>query len=682
MISKERIPSPEDMREIRRAMQARMVNIALHNFESIGPRTVRALQDLDMIDEVPAMGDDIDLAVLSDRTHERRQKIPDGPLVLYVTEEDEPQLILDELPVLILSDSRDIRLTVMECIENMLEKDPMALTPKTLAILKTSREGLASDTPEEWRPMAIAVYDALNDDVLFSLRGIRQSLQNEPVIQATLNKYAPKVIYPTVTSLDSISLSIGNPVRDHEALQTLLSDIVAKSSNLAELCSAYLEKIGFLPFAPSYSMATAVKKWLSSKTHSIDVWQDVWGWVNSESTPLSRYHACSVFVLFPEMIPDGKLPDLWNEIFAVVEVSGKKNDTCPEPEQWALLRDLVRHYTYHLEARLPENDGASIGCFAWWFAGQVAALFPANASSAKFYRENWVKPALETSTLPWLAASAPIQRSFLRYISLTMQYPWAVALLTMLGEHLNELVTFDQAEGFEERFQDALISNTLSVLPFPGKTPDDPTFVLECSLVETILKWADYQTEENRKGLEQLIEMSNTLGSTEGLENALQNLGEFDLHKQATVCIALKRKVLTDPTIAENVWIILSNEEWRKKVLACVELGIQVFLIESLSNLLIENRGKWSSYLPHYIAELCEMEQDEKRLQILFLYVIHTSLASDTVSAVRRLLRGSHKSKFINYVTEYRGRVERLISDYPPWVAGKLRALMASMHVF
>ena len=58
-----------------------------------------------------------------------------------------------------------------------------------------------------------------------------------------------------------------------------------------------------------------------------------------------------------------------------------------------------------------------------------------------------------------------------------------------------------------------------------------------------------------------------------------------------------------------------------------------------------------------------------------------TSRASDTVSVVLRLLRGDQKAKFVEYVKEYRARAEAMRSDYPPWVAGKLRGLMASMNV-
>jgi hypothetical protein len=681
MIPEEQSPSPEDMRKVMRAMQVRMGKIALHHFERIGPRTFRALQDQNLItDETLFSGDEVDLAVLRDQQHPRREKLPDGPLVIYFIEGDEPNRMLIELPLLLFSDDGDIRRTVLEIVEKMLEKDPMVFTPNTVATLSGSRGALVSEAPKDWRPAAVAIYDSLNDDTLFSLHGIHQSLESKPVLEEVLNLYAPKVIYPSVTSLESISLSIGNPERDHGAIVKLLSDMVARTSTLAELCASYLANLGFLPLAPTYSMATAVKKWLATN-NSDDPWQEVWGWAKTEWSPIARYHACSVFVLFPELIPEGKISDLWSEILSVVYSSNKKGAENSEYELWALRRDLARHYTYHLEARLPDNDGVSIGCFAWWFTEQVAKLFSANAASAKFYRKNWIKKALETSSLTWLAASAPIQRSFLRYITLNVQSPWALALLILMGEHMDKLAPTDQVEEVQKKFQEALVSNTLAALPFSIKTRDDPTFVLECSLADTVLKWAENQTAENREGLLQLIEINRTLGIKDGICNALQKLGDSDLPYQAIVCSALKTMVYTEPKIAACVWDVISDPEWRKKVLGCVEIQVLSLLIESLNSLLIDNRGKWYSNLPHYIAELCETEKDEDRRRVLFLYVIYTSLASDTVSALRRLLRGDQKAKFVDYVKEYYVQVDAMRSDYPPWVAGKLRGLMASMHI-
>jgi len=674
-------PSPEDMRKVMRAMQVRMRNTALHHFERIGPRTLRVLQDLDLFkDEAFPIGDGVDLAVLHDPQHARRQNLSGGPLVLYVTEGDDPTRMVVELPVLFFSNNRDMRHAALESIEKMLVKDPLSATPKTSAILKESRDALMSDTPADWRPAAVAVCDALFDDLLFALCGMRQSLESEPVIQGSLNFYTPKVIHPTVSSLDSISLPIGHPEKDHANLVRILSEIVSHATNVAQLCHAYLDKLGFLPLAPQYSLAAAVESWLASDS-DVDIWAQVWSWANTKQTPLSRYHACSVFVRHPELIPDGKLPVLWNEVLDIVHDSDKEGANRPAHEPWAIRRDLARHYIYHLEAHLPDSDGTSIMCFAWWFAEQVSALLPTDVGAAKFYRENWVKPASDLSSQIWLVASSPIQGSSLRYFTLNMPSPWAVALLALIGRQLERLALLEQEKEVQARFHEAVALNAISSMPFPLEPPSDPTFALEIPLADILLEWAEYQEEEHRKEMQQLVATSRALGTNSSLFDALRKLGESGLPDQIAVCLALKAKAYTDPAVAEGVWNIVSDADWRRNVLGRTEMQVQGLLIESLSVLLVGNREKWFWLLPHYIADICEDEEDEERKRVLFLYVIHTSLASDTVSAIRRLLRGCQKAKFIEHVKEYRAHVEAMCSHYPPWVAGKLRGLMASMHV-
>jgi hypothetical protein len=103
--------------------------------------------------------------------------------------------------------------------------------------------------------------------------------------------------------------------------------------------------------------------------------------------------------------------------------------------------------------------------------------------------------------------------------------------------------------------------------------------------------------------------------------------------------------------------------------------------MEAFSILQMDNRDKWFSLLPHYIADLCEKTEDEERRRHLFFFLLYTSLASNTVSAVRRLLRGNHKAKYIELAKDYRDRVEAMRSEYPPWVAGKIRGLIANLHV-
>jgi hypothetical protein len=74
-------------------------------------------------------------------------------------------------------------------------------------------------------------------------------------------------------------------------------------------------------------------------------------------------------------VPQGKLPELWREIADIIQgLSNKEVDADPG-EAWKLRRDLQLQYIYHIEARLPDGNGANIACFAWWFSEQVATLF-------------------------------------------------------------------------------------------------------------------------------------------------------------------------------------------------------------------------------------------------------------------------------------------------------------------
>ena len=681
MVPEEEIPPLNDIRKVMRMMQIRMRNDALHHYSRIDLRTLRALQNLNLYEgEALSASDDVDIDVLQDLTHPRREKMPHGPLVPYATDGGSPQHMVVELPLLLLYDSQKIRKAALGCLEQMIRSRCLSVTPRTNGILRNQREGLVSNDPHEWRPAAVALWDALHDDLLLALHGSRQSLICGPMLKDSADLYASKVLFPTISSLDSMRLGITNPETEHEQLAKAIRGLVAGARTLAEVCSSYFEQLGYLPLAPRYGMAEAVHSWLSDRPDT-DAWAEVWDWASSSVGPVPRHHACCVFAVHPELVPRGKLPDLWDEILSVVHESDNEAEGVPGHEAWRLRRDLALHYLYHLEARLPDKDGANIACFAWWLAEQVAALFPDGPEAARFYRENWVQPALEVSSRVWFAASPRIGRAFLRYMTLAVPSPWAVALLCTMGSKLDQLAPGEQSDEVQARFSEALVSYAIWGLPFPFQPPSDPTFALESSLAKTVLEWAERQDEEQRAALEQLVAWGQSLGTPDGLGNALRGIGEISLPEQLVVTAALKAKALTDPAIVEGIWDIVSDRDWRLQVFGNVETQVLGLLIEALTILQVDNRNEWSALLPHYLAEACERTEDKERRRDLFLYVVHTSLASETVSAVRRLLRSDHKDKFLELAKQHRDRVEAMRSEYPPWVAGKLRSLIANLHV-
>jgi hypothetical protein len=677
---KQRVKS-EDMRKVMRMMQVRMLNNALYHFTRINARTVRLLQNLNLFKgKAKPIGDNIDISVLQNAGHPRREKLPAGPLVIYITEGKKPKRMIVELPLLLLSELRKVRKTALKSLEEMIQDDSLAITPKTKELFNNLQKSVMSDKPIIWRAAAVDLLDAFCDDVLIALQGTRQCLEYAPVTLDSLQTYVPKVIHPAISSLDSIKLEISNPENEHEQMTKVIAQIIEKAQSLTDVFASYYEKLGYLPMAPRYGLTEVVQRWLAAHPDT-DAWTEIWNWARAAFGPIPHYHACCVFTLHPELVPPDKLPDLWKEILSVVYDSGSQESDEAGHETWTLRRDLARHYACHLEARLPDNDGANIACFAWWFSEQVAALFPDRPKDVRLYREKWVQPASELSINIWLAASPHIQRSFLRYISFMVRSPWAVGLLSIMGDKLEQLAPEKQPDEVKAKFHEALVLHAMTSLPFPVQNPSDPTFALECSLAETILKWAKHQPDEERKSLEQLVATSKKLGTTDGLCKALRKLGESSFADQAVIAFALRAKAYTDPTIAEGVWEVISDADWRQEVLGNVEARMLGLLIEALSILQVDNDDKWFSLLPHYIADLCEKADDEERRRHLFFYVLHSSLASDTVSAVRRLLRGDHKGKFIELAKEYRDEVEAMRSEYPPWVAGKLRGLIANLRV-
>lgn len=52
-----------------------------------------------------------------------------------------------------------------------------------------------------------------------------------------------------------------------------------------------------------------------------------------------------------------------------------------------------------------------------------------------------------------------------------------------------------------------------------------------------------------------------------------------------------------------------------------------------------------------------------------------------TVSAMRRLLKCDQKARFAELAAEYRAHVDAMWTAYPSWVQGRLRGLLANLHV-
>lgn len=248
-----------------------------------------------------------------------------------------------------------------------------------------------------------------------------------------------------------------------------------------------------------------------------------------------------------------------------------------------------------------------------------------------------------------------------------------------MGEKFDDLAPGEQSPENKACFQSALTTNLAWSLPFQIETPANPTFAFECSVVETVRKWAIYQSEEQKTGLEHLIVYNQTLSTTDGLIEAFTKLSELEYFDQMIIARALKAMALSNQGIADRIWKVISNEDWKQNVLTSMDELILGVITESLIMLQVSSQSKLFYSLPHYFADVCEKAETDERRRLFFFCVVYTSLASDTVSAIHRLLRGHQKAKYVELAKEVREHFEGTQKQYPEWVTGKIRGLIASL---
>ena len=250
-----------------------------------------------------------------------------------------------------------------------------------------------------------------------------------------------------------------------------------------------------------------------------------------------------------------------------------------------------------------------------------------------------------------------------------------------MGRNLENLHFEEQEEEIQTQFYNTLIINILNRLPYPTEEPEDPTYALELSPRAIIQKTAKHLKGKEENLLEGLFEFGAELSRPGKLCDRLKTINEQEHLIQTEISITLRATAYLQPESGKQIWEVVADRNWRENVLLELDPTIQGMIFEALSVFMISNNNEWFWQWPHCVAEMCEIVEDEEQHRILFFYLLYTCLASETVSALKRLLRGDQRARYVDYIKEYRESVEAMSPHYPAWVQARLRGLIASLHV-
>jgi hypothetical protein len=573
------------------------------------------------------------------------------------------------------ADDPDARSLAVQHLEALAAAESPMLTRRTLAVLTRERARLLS-TSEDWQFAAVTAIDAVEDDYLYNLAALRQCIALG--YRDGAENFGRLVLRPPLTALTALEFATEAPSQEHEKIGGALNRCAEESDSIEQLCQKWYRHFGHLPLAAHLSLGKALEGWRSANGHTDSPWEAVWRWANGVESPLARYHACQIFVTYPALIPEGKRGDLWQEIVEVASAPQRPEAGLKWSQAWRLRTELLGHYAAYFECAAPGEDSERIANLAFWASEQTAAIYAAAQVPLSHVIEQTIAPNAEATREVWQLTRPPVRPSALRYAAHFTPSPWALALLSELGENIRRFVPEGADPAGQEWVRETLTMGL--ILAFPLSPPlDAPTYAFEPTLQGAAIAWADGiaggDTPELLRGM---VECNRHLGNSEQLVTELRGVASSNEATQFMITRSFRTLAYLGvlPLIAMHkcVW----DPGWRKEVLSGLTQQALSALWDGMAELQMQYGGEWATTLPHFWASLCEEGAAEERRRLLFGLTALSCLNAGSTSALRRLLHDPGR-RFAEDVSVWRESCANALEVAPPWSAAKLRAFLAEL---
>lgn len=670
-------PLPEDLARARQAFRGRMAQVGLHHLGAVDARTAVILKGCGLLerDSLDGRGDQQEMAaIVADPSHPKRVPLSLGPSVLV--QQDEVRRVIVPIRILLLSSDPGVRMKAAEYLQSKSEGNAAFLTRRTEDLLKNCRPTLLSSESPGWRDAAVRVHDAIKDDLLCNIAGLRQSA--EIGSDDGIAEYLPGVLRPTVTSLDSIDLEFWNPGQQRSAISEFIERVVAESHDIGETLDRYYSKLGHLPLGHELGVGALVRKWAARTDQIKETWDKILKWAERLASPVPRYHACVAFVANPHLVDPEDRPKLWRLILEILHDSSSDESDAEWSQAWRVRCELARHYCHHLECRLPGAESERITNLSWWLAERVALLLGKSPDQIRGFRTDALGPESSLSSQLWHLAHPPVVPSTLRYTTLYCKSIWSVSLLSLLGRALPRLDPGSLAAEDRTRVGATLKGCLLGTFPPSPIAEGEETYAFELGVHHTAKVWAEVIPAAD---VTLVVAATSELSEAGEFEAALRRLGKSPHAEQMLVTHALTVKAYVSEAPADLVFELLGDDQWRNQVFRDGDESSVQSLFDALQELTLQKNDKWAWDLPHRFALTCEASWDKpERRALLFAMVVLSSLSTDTVSALQRLVTPARHVELSSQIKYWRDRIQEVRTLAHPWIAARLRAVLASLH--
>jgi len=258
---------------------------------------------------------------------------------------------------------------------------------------------------------------------------------------------------------------------------------------------------------------------------------------------------------------------------------------------------------------------------------------------------------------------------------------WQLSLLSVICQNLDALDPSSIPDRQKQALEGSLLGSL--VAGFPLRRPDGNTMVygFEAPAMPAAEQWLS-RADEDPNNLRTFVGINQKFADKDSFLELLKGIPKEQEGVQIGIAQAFRLMAGMNEAPVDDIWHLVNEVEWRDEMVAKVSLRTLEILYDAFGALQVHAGDRWRRDMAHIWALSCESCPDEaERRRLLFTFVVASCISADSVGAVHRLLKGSHRHEFREYVEQARAQFRDIQMGAPPWVRARFRAILAALHI-
>jgi len=537
------------------------------------------------------------------------------------------------------------------------------------------QHGDAVLTKRAWRRAAIELADALDDDWLLNVAGVRQAglMKGEEF----WHRFVSASLRPSMAAVQRCSPGILCSDLHQDEIEARCTHLIEAEQSVDRFCDEYTESFGHIPLGGECGLGKIL--------HARDECQPVAStaeqileWAARVGSSVARYHVCeAMLTMEPKLSPEQRdLVSTW--FWQVIVPPASLEQPSDEHAASALTELLARYYVHYMEVRLPSDRSEAVTAMAWWMASRVVSSLSEAHLSALSFAEQLERGSAATARDIWDLISPPTQQSMLRWLTTSGPSPWAVSLLSAVSQEsqMQWLMTGAGPGTRNERIaaltRVAVLTTNLALEPNAYRYSTD---------LRHSLCWA-LATEPDDVKRTQLTMLAEGIdwGQPDTLRQTLEVLEEHDPIMQSLLSQGIRQRLANNALDGDAIWAVVSGKKWKSKTWLTIDPDVAQAIGLALVDDATQRRPEWAPQLPHLLAEVAERRTgSEEERATMFGLLLRACCALNAPSGLIRLMRGQSRRHYRTFSATMKANVEQILPQAGGWGAGRLRALLVDL---